>query len=73
MCFVKATFVYVPAIALIALLGGMDSGKAADTFQTDDFSGAVNFNDNDALQMPGGPPLFSFDYTFESTNSLETD
>ncbi|MBV8279626.1 MAG: PEP-CTERM sorting domain-containing protein [Verrucomicrobia bacterium] len=63
----KATFVYVPAIALIALLGGMDSGKAADIFQTDDFSGTVNFNDNDALQMPGGPPIFSFDYTGRTT------
>jgi hypothetical protein len=65
MCLVKATFVYAPAIALIALLGGIDSGKAADTFQTDDFSGTVNFNQG--LVMPAGPPLFSLNYTGVTT------
>lgn len=65
MCFVKATFVYAPAIALIALLGGMDSGKAADTFQTDDFSGTVTFNK--PLVMPAGPSLSSVDYTGVTT------
>jgi len=66
---VKTTFTFAcaSAIALIALLGGMDSGKAADIFQTDNFSGTVTFSSGQSLQMPGGPPLFSFDYTGRTT------
>jgi len=43
----------------------MDSGKAADIFQTDSFSGTVNFNN--PLEVPGGPPLFSLGYTGNTT------
>jgi len=64
---VKTTFAYAPAIALIALLGCIDSGKAADTFQTDDFSGTITFDNNAALAMPAGPSLFSVDYTGVTT------
>jgi hypothetical protein len=66
MCSVKATFVYVPAIALIALLGGIHSGKA-DTFQTDVFSGRVTFDNNQAMQVPGGPPFSFFGYSGQTT------
>ena len=45
----------------------MDSGKAADIFQTDNFSGTVTFNSGESLSMPGGPPLFSFGYTGQTT------
>src|SRR5271165_738541 len=67
MSIVKTTFACAPAIALIALLGFIDSGKAADTFQTDDFSGTITFDNNEALAMPAGPSLLSVDYTGVTT------
>ena len=65
MALVKTTLAHVPAIAFIALHGLIGVSKAADVFQTDDFSGQITFTS--PMVMPSGKTILTLNYTGVTT------
>jgi hypothetical protein len=65
MALVKTTLAHVLAIAFIALFGLIGVSKAADIFQTDDFSGKITFTS--PMVMPSGQKMLTLNYTGVTT------